>query len=265
MNPFTESTVARPLSEPAAAAPAAGPRPTDTRANTSLAGPATGPVSPEPYVDSESAASWDTACVADTPDSIRTASDSSVQLRSCPLIQADRRPGNAAICPLRRKGATTFHSFAPLVHRKKRSSFLAAALNALGLAASLSFGLPAAAAAVDVNAATQAQLEAVRGIGPKTAEIIIQERMRGGQYESFEDLSDRVKGIGPKKAASLQAAGLTLGLSAGSANGTGNTASPLALLPVPSASQGPASAIRRPQSGKTAGASRVSPASKSRP
>ncbi|RII83909.1 hypothetical protein CJO09_01305 [Neopusillimonas maritima] len=65
--------------------------------------------------------------------------------------------------------------------------------------------------AVDVNAATLAQLETVKGIGPKTAGIIIQERARGGSYESFEDLSDRVRGIGPAKVAALRTAGLTLG------------------------------------------------------
>ncbi len=70
---------------------------------------------------------------------------------------------------------------------------------------------PSLALAIDVNSATQQQLQGVRGIGPRTAQIIIDERKRGGRYESFEDLSDRVKGIGPKKAASLQAAGLTVG------------------------------------------------------
>src|SRR5690606_7842324 len=71
--------------------------------------------------------------------------------------------------------------------------------------------LPSLAAAVDVNLATADQLRSVRGIGPKTAEVIVEERTRGGRYESFEDLSDRVKGIGPKKAASLKASGLKLG------------------------------------------------------
>jgi len=64
--------------------------------------------------------------------------------------------------------------------------------------------------AVDVNTATQEQLLTVRGIGPKTAQIIIEERGRGGRFQSLEDLSDRVKGIGPKKAAAMQAAGLTI-------------------------------------------------------
>jgi competence protein ComEA len=67
------------------------------------------------------------------------------------------------------------------------------------------------AVAIDVNAATSEQLRDVRGIGPKTAQVIVEERSRGGPYESFSDLSDRVKGIGPKKAAALQASGLRVG------------------------------------------------------
>ena len=88
-----------------------------------------------------------------------------------------------------------------------RRRLLAAALGAAGLAA---LGWSGAALAVDLNTATQTQLQSVRGIGPKTAGIILEERQRGGPYESFSDLSDRVRGIGPKKAAALQAAGLRI-------------------------------------------------------
>jgi len=90
-----------------------------------------------------------------------------------------------------------------------RSAWLGIALGVLAGAA-----LPTPAFALDVNAATQEQLREVRGIGPKTAQIIVEERDRSGRYESFSDLSDRVKGIGPKKAAALQASGLTIGASA---------------------------------------------------
>lgn len=90
--------------------------------------------------------------------------------------------------------------------RGARPAWLGIALGMLASAA-----LPAPAFALDVNVATQEQLREVRGIGPKTAQIIIEERSRSGRYESFSDLSDRVKGIGPKKAAALQASGLTIG------------------------------------------------------
>lgn len=122
------------------------------------------------------------------------------------------------------------------VCQTKRRSLVGLALGAVSLATGMSLpaasALPAAsgalltragvlaaalapgiALAIDVNSATQEQLQSVRGIGPKTAQVIIDERKRGGRYESFEDLSDRVKGIGPKKVGSLRSAGLTLGAS----------------------------------------------------
>ena len=82
-------------------------------------------------------------------------------------------------------------------------------LRSLGLAVALAAS--GAALAVDVNQATLEQLQGVRGIGPKTAQTILDERGRGGPYASFEDLSDRVKGIGSKKAVALQEAGLKIG------------------------------------------------------
>ncbi|WP_057689186.1 ComEA family DNA-binding protein, partial [Bordetella pertussis] len=69
----------------------------------------------------------------------------------------------------------------------------------------------ARAHALDVNTATVDQLETVRGVGPRTARVIIEERQRGGRFLSLEDLSERVSGIGHKKMQSLQAAGLTAG------------------------------------------------------
>ncbi len=69
----------------------------------------------------------------------------------------------------------------------------------------------APAHALDVNTATVDQLETVRGVGPRTARVIIEERQRGGRFLSLEDLSERVSGIGHKKMQSLQAAGLTAG------------------------------------------------------
>jgi competence protein ComEA len=87
-----------------------------------------------------------------------------------------------------------------------------AVARALGLAAALGLAghvlVAVAAPAVNVNSATEAQLRSVRGIGPKTARLIVDERTRGGKYDSLEDLATRVKGIGPKKAATLRAGGL---------------------------------------------------------
>ena len=96
----------------------------------------------------------------------------------------------------------------PSRRRVPRGRRLARALGAAGLAALAWSG---GVLALDLNTATIAQLQGIRGIGPKTAQIIHEERERGGRYTSFEDLSDRVRGIGPKRAETLRAAGLTIG------------------------------------------------------
>ncbi|MFC4277738.1 ComEA family DNA-binding protein [Achromobacter aloeverae] len=87
---------------------------------------------------------------------------------------------------------------------------------ALALAAGLSLAA-APVAALDVNTATAEQLQTLRGVGPKTAAVIVRERQRGGNFQSLEDLSDRVRGIGAKKARALQDAGLSIGGGTGSA------------------------------------------------
>ena len=84
---------------------------------------------------------------------------------------------------------------------------------ALAIAAGVGAGLGGitSAHAIDVNTASISQLQAVKGVGPRTAQIIVQERARAGYFESLEDLSDRVRGIGVKKLQAMQAGGLKVG------------------------------------------------------
>jgi competence protein ComEA len=77
------------------------------------------------------------------------------------------------------------------------------------MAAGLTVGLPAQA--LDVNAASVTQLESLRGIGPRTAKMIVHERSRAGAFSSMEDLSDRVKGLGERRVRALSQAGLEVG------------------------------------------------------
>ena len=51
---------------------------------------------------------------------------------------------------------------------------------------------------VNINKATVAELEKLPGIGPKTAELVIQEREKSGGFKSPEDMM-KVNGIGEKK------------------------------------------------------------------
>ena len=64
-------------------------------------------------------------------------------------------------------------------------------------------------AAVDVNQATPAQLDGIKGIGPGISGKIVDERKKGN-FKSWEDFIERVKGIGEGNAAKFSAAGLTV-------------------------------------------------------
>jgi competence protein ComEA len=50
-------------------------------------------------------------------------------------------------------------------------------------------------AAVDINTATQSELETVKGIGPAKAKAIIEYRNKNGVFKSVDDL-ELVKGFG---------------------------------------------------------------------
>lgn len=77
------------------------------------------------------------------------------------------------------------------------------------LAALLAFTAIAAFAAVDVNKATQAELEEIKGIGPAMSTRILAERKKAA-FKDWADMSERVKGIGEGNAKKFSAAGLTV-------------------------------------------------------
>jgi competence ComEA-like helix-hairpin-helix protein len=56
-------------------------------------------------------------------------------------------------------------------------------------------------AAVDLNSANEAELDAIKGIGPVKAKAIVDERKKNGPFKSLEDVQARVKGIGPSTVA----------------------------------------------------------------
>lgn len=66
-----------------------------------------------------------------------------------------------------------------------------------------------ALAAADVNRATQAELESVKGIGPAMSTRLLDERKKA-PFKNWDDLIGRVKGLGPGNAARLSEAGLTV-------------------------------------------------------
>ncbi len=68
-------------------------------------------------------------------------------------------------------------------------------------------------AAADANQATQAELETVKGIGPGLSSKILQAR-QSGNFKNWDDLVERVGGIGAGNAARFSQAGLTVSGSA---------------------------------------------------
>lgn len=68
---------------------------------------------------------------------------------------------------------------------------------------------------VDLNSATQAQLESVKGIGPAKARAIIDYRSKMGPFRSVDDLKN-VTGFGAKTVAKMRSE-LTIGSTRSSA------------------------------------------------
>ena len=64
-------------------------------------------------------------------------------------------------------------------------------------------------AAVEANKATQAELEAISGIGPTISANIVAERKKG-DFKDWNDLLSRVQGVGDRSAAKLSAGGMTI-------------------------------------------------------
>ncbi|NHZ36313.1 ComEA family DNA-binding protein [Massilia rubra] len=74
--------------------------------------------------------------------------------------------------------------------------------------ATLVAAMSMAFAQVDVNKADAAALDSVKGIGPSTSKLILEERTKGGEFKDWADFSKRVKGVGDKRAVKLSQAGL---------------------------------------------------------
>ena len=78
-------------------------------------------------------------------------------------------------------------------------------------------------AAVDINKAGAAELDGIKGIGPAMSTKILDERKKGN-FKDWNDLVERVKGVGEGNAAKFSGAGLTV-------NGAAFKASPAAPAP----------------------------------
>ena len=64
-------------------------------------------------------------------------------------------------------------------------------------------------AAVDVNKATAAELDGIKGIGPAISGKIVDERKKGN-FKDWNDFIERVKGVGEGNAAKFSTEGMTV-------------------------------------------------------
>lgn len=64
-------------------------------------------------------------------------------------------------------------------------------------------------AAVDINTATAAQLDGIKGVGPGISTRILNERKKGN-FKDWDDLIQRVKGVGEANATRFSTEGLTV-------------------------------------------------------
>jgi competence protein ComEA len=64
-------------------------------------------------------------------------------------------------------------------------------------------------AALDINKASEAELDSIKGIGPSTSSKILDERKKAS-FKDWNDFITRVKGIGEAKATQFSAEGVTI-------------------------------------------------------
>ena len=126
------------------------------------------------------------------------------------------------------------------------------------LAAVLALMAATAFAAVDVNKATAADLDGIKGIGPGISAKILDERKKGN-FKDWNDLVERVKGIGEGNAAKFSAEGMTVNGSAFK----GVAAAPTAKKEdKPTAAAAPATAAAKKEDKPMAAAAPAAPAAK---
>jgi comEA protein len=88
----------------------------------------------------------------------------------------------------------TLSSLSTAEHITLKESAKACELERTSIPASQRFVL---GLALNINEASQEDLEALPGVGPSVAKAIVEDRKQNGPFGSIEEL-DRVKGIGPK-------------------------------------------------------------------
>jgi competence protein ComEA len=62
---------------------------------------------------------------------------------------------------------------------------------------------------IDLNKATEVELDGLKGVGPVLTKAVMDERKKA-PFKNWEDATSRVKGLGPQKASSLSDQGVRI-------------------------------------------------------
>lgn len=76
---------------------------------------------------------------------------------------------------------------------------------------------------IDLNKASEVELDALKGVGPVLTKELMNERKKA-PFKDWEDVTSRVKGMGPHKASSLSEQGVRVQGSAYTAKSVGTAA-----------------------------------------
>ena len=90
-----------------------------------------------------------------------------------------------------------------------RSAVVSVVLSISGLGLGMGLGI-VNASPINVNTASQSELESIKSIGPSKAKTIIAERQDGGHFQDANDLQKRVRGIGMRSVERMVDNGLTI-------------------------------------------------------
>jgi len=93
-------------------------------------------------------------------------------------------------------------------------------------------------AAVNINTATESELEKLKGVGPVKAKAIVEDRKKNGPFKTTDDLK-RVKGIGDKSFDALKSE-ITVGGASPAPKADSKSDSKPATAAAPMAKPGPA-------------------------
>jgi competence protein ComEA len=76
-----------------------------------------------------------------------------------------------------------------------------------GVLLTIGFAGLAWAQQIDLNKASEVELDALKGVGPVLTKAVMDERKKA-PFKDWEDATSRVKGLGPQKASSLSEQGV---------------------------------------------------------